>query len=823
MIDSRATGPVPLSSRDGVLALVRELLFSSEADVDLVGPRRSGRSTVVDALASSAVDARRTVLRVHGVRSLRSTPLAALHAAGFGVVPTAERRTASPLQQVIDALSTTLGPGPATLLVDDADLLDDTSTGAIEAVSRATRTPLLRTRSRMDAVSSAAYVVELEPLGYEELRSVLAERLGDPVDAGAMSRVYALCGGNVGLALALAELAVLERRLVLRSGAWCATGELWSRALRGALEAQLSGLDPAERGALERIAVAGVGDVGSTRGLVDPTALDGLAAAGVLRVVRHRGRRLIALDPPVLADHLRDRAQVDAPPTDAAFVQFVHAAADARREAATAAWESTPSPGTALALARALMADTGMTPGSGDDLDAVLTASVGLAGDPLDTAELAVLRARRSLAAGEGLAAAVAALREEIAGLGPFARLADAAAVMLAVEVGAEPDVREERLRDDPGLPPAVRSRLLEAARAVALRCGRFEDAIGLLDHLAAVPGAPVPACEAAAHAYALLGAGRHSEAVAWAERGAASARDRLDAGAVRDHSVALALCHLLADRPEDAAEALTTASALGAPAVPGAAVQVALQVLTAVIAVRRGDTSRAERIRDELAAGLPPTSDGATPSALRTGVDWIDAQLAAGRGRPDDAAAMLRDLAATLAGHGELPTAALALLTALEHAPDEGALREAHALVEPQQSELHDAHLAFVKARAAPDGVDLPALAERLATTGRAGPAAALRAPDVDDVDSGDGSGGGSGGGGNGSGGGGFFSTPIALTEREREITRLVAGGLSNPEIAARLVLSVRTVESHVSRVMRKTSAANRGELVAIALRLAP
>jgi DNA-binding CsgD family transcriptional regulator len=246
--------------------------------------------------------------------------------------------------------------------------------------------------------------------------------------------------------------------------------------------------------------------------------------------------------------------------------------------------------------------------------------------------------------------------------------------------------------------------------------------------------------------------------------------------------------------------------------------VQVALQVLTAVIAVRRGDTSRAERIRDELAAGLPPTSDGATPSALRTGVDWIDAQLAAGRGRPDDAAAMLRERAATLAGHGELPTAALALLTALEHAPDEGMLREAHALVEPQQSELHDAHLAFVKARAAPDGVDLPALAERLATTGRAGPAAALRAPDGDDIDSGDGS----GGGGNGSGGG-FFSTPIALTEREREITRLVAGGLSNPEIAARLVLSVRTVESHVSRVMRKTSAANRGELVAIALRLAP
>ncbi|MEY9851580.1 DNA-binding CsgD family transcriptional regulator [Leifsonia sp. EB41] len=806
MIDPRAAESAPLAGRDRVLTLVRELVFSRYADVDLVGPRLSGRSTVVDAVASSAADARRAVVRVNGVRSLRESPLAALHAAGIGVLAAPERRTASALQQAIDALTATIGSGAAALLVDDADLLDDASTGAIDAVRRATRTPLLRTTARLDDGPSTAYVVELVPLDYEELRSVVSERLGGPVDAGAMSRVYALCGGNVGLALALAELAVLEGRLVRASGAWSATGELWSRALRGALEAQLAGLGPAERVALERIAVTGVGDVASTRGLVDPAALEGLAAAGVLRIVPHRGRRLIALDPPVLADHLRDRAQVDAPPTNAAFVQLMHAAADSRREEASRAWHAAPSPGSALVLARALMADTGMVPGSAAELDRVLAGSAGLPGDPLVAAELAVLRARRSLAVGAGLSAALAALRTEVAGLGPFARLADAAAVMLAVEVGAEPAVPEERLRDDSDLPPPVRSRLLEAARAVALRCGRFEDAVRLLDELTALPGASAPETEGAAHAFALLGVGRHAEAVAWAERGAASARDRLDAGAVRAHSVALGLCHLLADRPADAADAIATASALGTPAVPGAAVQVALHVLAAVIAVRRGDTALAERVRDELAAGVPASSEGDALSSVDAGVRWIDAQLAAGRGRPDEAAGLLRRLASTLTAHGELPTAALALLTSLEHAIDDAGLAEARALLQRQQSELHDAHLAFVAARAEPDGADLGALAERLASTGRAGSAAALQDP-----------------AGDGSDGGGFFSTPIALTEREREITRLVAAGLSNPEIASRLVLSVRTVESHVSRVMRKTSAANRGELVALALRLAP
>ena len=65
---------------------------------------------------------------------------------------------------------------------------------------------------------------------------------------------------------------------------------------------------------------------------------------------------------------------------------------------------------------------------------------------------------------------------------------------------------------------------------------------------------------------------------------------------------------------------------------------------------------------------------------------------------------------------------------------------------------------------------------------------------------------------------------TPVvapALSPRERQVLELLAHGHTNREIAARLVLSVKTIETHRARLSDKLGLHNRAELVRIALDL--
>ena len=66
-----------------------------------------------------------------------------------------------------------------------------------------------------------------------------------------------------------------------------------------------------------------------------------------------------------------------------------------------------------------------------------------------------------------------------------------------------------------------------------------------------------------------------------------------------------------------------------------------------------------------------------------------------------------------------------------------------------------------------------------------------------------------------------GTSANPAGLTGREAEVLALLAGGLSNSEIAAHLVVSARTVDHHVAAILRKLGMRTRAQAGHEAFRL--
>ncbi|HEY9410027.1 MAG TPA: helix-turn-helix transcriptional regulator, partial [Jiangellaceae bacterium] len=64
-------------------------------------------------------------------------------------------------------------------------------------------------------------------------------------------------------------------------------------------------------------------------------------------------------------------------------------------------------------------------------------------------------------------------------------------------------------------------------------------------------------------------------------------------------------------------------------------------------------------------------------------------------------------------------------------------------------------------------------------------------------------------------------WADELAISAREAEVLAALGEHLTNAEIAARLFISIRTVESHVSSLLRKLDAPDRRGLAAIAARL--
>jgi DNA-binding NarL/FixJ family response regulator len=97
---------------------------------------------------------------------------------------------------------------------------------------------------------------------------------------------------------------------------------------------------------------------------------------------------------------------------------------------------------------------------------------------------------------------------------------------------------------------------------------------------------------------------------------------------------------------------------------------------------------------------------------------------------------------------------------------------------------------------------------------------AATADARQAEPAGGGAGAGAGAGAGGGAAGGPGDPAPPDGLTQREAEILGLIAQGLTNPEIAARLFLSNHTIKTHINRIFAKTGSRDRAAAIGYAHR---
>ncbi|GAA1935121.1 hypothetical protein GCM10009775_28790 [Microbacterium aoyamense] len=820
-------------------------VLQSGRSLDIEGEHGSGRTHLLQRIVEYFVGIGWKTIAVRGLSSFAQVPLVALRVAG--VTEAQDGRVAS-IAAAVTAITGSVAPGRTVIVVDDWDMLDPFSSGVLRTVQDQASVPILSSRlvhrGRHDPVLptgafTTTYAMRLPGMGYAELEAALEAVCGYRIDPGTLSRLFAKSGGNVGLAAAIVDAARRAGTLAIDGGVAHATGSLWTPALRHMAEVILHPLSRKSVDALEVLGLLGPIGIATAIRAVGVKHLSELEDRAFLSVVDVGGSRIVSIRPPLLVEYFRHESlagrrsellavldgvlaegaglEEDGPATarDAAvFVRLVHDQTRRRTLRAREAWHSAPTLAHATALLSALEVDGAH---GGDELDALVAAAHGLDGSERETAEWEAARLAARAVRGDAEAAVVELRARAVA-------LPHEGGLLLgrAAELESTFLIVPER---DP-LDSADVSRFSTDAHAAVLRARAFwmlarglgEQADAVLARRAALGPEPDPVADALV-VVAHLTAERFDVAARLAGTALDAAQRNLDAPLIRMYAFLAALCASMDRRPDDADHILSESAFLGLAAPYPSLSFIGLKTMAAEMAARRGQRGLMEQLLAEIdSAGLV---DG--PLVGQTsGMPY--ARMAYIEGGPAAAAAACLDAGDALWERGALFSAACCYLEALAYSPEEATWervseridavpmagivrqrriaealvrRDADAIVavvdelETAQRPREALHVAAV-AVATFDAAGMPDVVARIAAQRER-----LR-PDGDPADG---------------------IAPVTLTPREREIAELVASGLPNAVIAEALVISVRTVESHVNRLLRKAGLSRRQDVKAFLL----
>ncbi|MDT5286683.1 MAG: hypothetical protein QOF88_1572 [Mycobacterium sp.] len=857
----------PLTGRSEEMRAIEAAIVDPDvAGIVVFGAAGVGKSRIAREALSAAVSRGCEGRWAVGTSSARTLPLGAFTAwEQSGVTDTVQL-----VRGVIEALTAAPAGTTVVVCVDDVHLLDDLSTFVVEQIMQRGAAKLVLTVRDGEPIPTAVQEIwrdgqfgrlDLQPLSLDEATTLLSATLDGSVDPDAAARLWTLTRGNALYLRNIVEQEVAGGRLEVLDEHWRWSGDpIVAPGLVELIESRIGDLPAPVADVIDALAVGEPIGLAALTRITDPASVEEADTRGLIMLEPAVGGVEVRVAHPLYGEVRRKRAGPIRLRRLRGLVATELATSDdrddvgvvVRRAALSLDSDLTPDADLLVRAAHGAvwladlpladrLAQAAIGAGAGAEANFVRAYALSwlsrgeeaealLAEIPTgqltdgDRARFAFLRASNMLWALADPERAKELIDDASRTTSPQARSyidAFLTVYWFAVDQpGLAAQAAEHLALDD--LPAVADAEIAWALAAIAADAGRTTEAVAVADagYTVATRSFDAPQMRfniADAHVSALLLSGRVIEAVEVAERVREQAADLPGAahllGAAVAGRAALGAGHLdtACSMLEQAAVAL---SASGHAIGWGYRYHFPLSTALAI----RGATG-------EAAAALVALDELRRPfRSLDYERSLARAWLAAGQGAVSEGIAILLSAAERAGASGQFAAEVSCLQTATQFGDRSGAprLRELEAIVEGPRVGLA---ARFAEALRDGDAAELAAVSEDFERMGdlvaavdaAAHAAIAYRRHDqrgsaLTCSTRADGLAQQCGG----------ASTPalgqateeLPLTGREREIAMLIAAGLSSPAIAERLTLSVRTVESHIHRAMKKTGTTSRDEL---------